>query len=251
MTYLLDSNTFIEAKNLYYAFDFCPAYWEWIIHENGAGHIFSIDRILQELSLGKDELADWAKERGEDFFLPIDEKTNSSFAKVANYVQSLPCSSTNKSAFLRVADPVLIAHAAAHGYTVVTREVAVPSGSQKIKIPNVCQTFGVPFTTPFEMMRQLKASFQMTSVLTKEEKETHDRIVEARRGELAYYEDKLKEMQDEIDEKQNELEDVEHELKDAKEELEKKEMDLGALNDELKALQQDRVELEADFYPPD
>ena len=44
MAYLLDSNTFIVAKNTYYSMDFCPGYWEWIIRENGAGNVFSIER---------------------------------------------------------------------------------------------------------------------------------------------------------------------------------------------------------------
>lgn len=26
--YLLDTNIFIQAKNLHYGFDFCPAFWE-------------------------------------------------------------------------------------------------------------------------------------------------------------------------------------------------------------------------------
>ena len=30
MAYLLDTNVFIQAKNLHYGFDFCPAFWEWI-----------------------------------------------------------------------------------------------------------------------------------------------------------------------------------------------------------------------------
>jgi hypothetical protein len=30
MAYLLDSNVFIQAKNLHYGFDFCPAFWDWI-----------------------------------------------------------------------------------------------------------------------------------------------------------------------------------------------------------------------------
>jgi hypothetical protein len=29
MPYLLDSNIFIQAKNLHYSFDFCPAFWDW------------------------------------------------------------------------------------------------------------------------------------------------------------------------------------------------------------------------------
>lgn len=31
MQYLLDANVFIEAKNRYYGFDFCPAFWNWLI----------------------------------------------------------------------------------------------------------------------------------------------------------------------------------------------------------------------------
>ncbi len=30
MRYLLDANVFIEAKNLYYAFDICPGFWTWM-----------------------------------------------------------------------------------------------------------------------------------------------------------------------------------------------------------------------------
>lgn len=30
MTYLLDTNTLIEAKNRYYRMAVCPAYWRWI-----------------------------------------------------------------------------------------------------------------------------------------------------------------------------------------------------------------------------
>lgn len=30
MAYLLDANVFIQAKNLQYGFDFCPAFWDWL-----------------------------------------------------------------------------------------------------------------------------------------------------------------------------------------------------------------------------
>ncbi len=35
MAYLLDADVFIRAKNLHYGFDFCPAFWEWLIAQNG------------------------------------------------------------------------------------------------------------------------------------------------------------------------------------------------------------------------
>ena len=44
MAYLLDTNVFIEAKNRYYSFEVCPGFWDWIVAENAAGHVFSILR---------------------------------------------------------------------------------------------------------------------------------------------------------------------------------------------------------------
>ena len=35
--YLLDANVFIQAKNLHYGFDFCPAFWDWLVEQNRAG----------------------------------------------------------------------------------------------------------------------------------------------------------------------------------------------------------------------
>ena len=32
MSYLLDSNVFMAAKNLHYGLDFCPAFWDWLAH---------------------------------------------------------------------------------------------------------------------------------------------------------------------------------------------------------------------------
>ena len=70
MAYFLDADVFIRAKNLQYGFDFCPAFWEWLIRQNRIGRLYSIERVGDELLAGTDELADWARERGESFFLP-------------------------------------------------------------------------------------------------------------------------------------------------------------------------------------
>jgi hypothetical protein len=60
--------------------------------------------------------------------------------------------------FLQVADYYLIAHALAHGHTVVTHEIASPS-TKKIKIPNVCIGLSIKFMTPYEMLRHERARF--------------------------------------------------------------------------------------------
>ena len=68
--YLLDSNVFIQAKDLHYGFDFCPAFWDWLVEQNRTGKVASVEKIEEELKAGNDELAEWAAKRGEGFFLP-------------------------------------------------------------------------------------------------------------------------------------------------------------------------------------
>ena len=60
--------------------------------------------------------------------------------------------------FLQVADYWLVAHALAHGFTIITYEVPAHS-ARKIKIPNACLGLGIHFMTPFEMLRRECARF--------------------------------------------------------------------------------------------
>lgn len=64
---------------------------------------------------------------------------------------------TEKIRFLEGADQWLIAKAGATGQTVVTHEVLVPPTSQKIKIPNICQQFNVPYMSAFDLLETLDA----------------------------------------------------------------------------------------------
>lgn len=72
MTYLLDANVFIQAKNLHYGLDFCPAFWDWLIAGNSAQQVFSIEKVGDEIFAVADELSNWAAQRGPDFFLKPD-----------------------------------------------------------------------------------------------------------------------------------------------------------------------------------
>ncbi len=83
MSYILDANVFIQAKNLHYGFDFCPAFWEWLIVNNKEKKVFSIEKVGDEIDAGDDELAKWADERGADFFLQPDAQTATEFANVS------------------------------------------------------------------------------------------------------------------------------------------------------------------------
>jgi hypothetical protein len=57
MAYLLDANVFIQAKNLHYGLDFCPAFWDWLIEANAANTVFSIEKVGDEVAAGADDRA--------------------------------------------------------------------------------------------------------------------------------------------------------------------------------------------------
>jgi hypothetical protein len=61
MSYLLDANVFIQAKNLHYGLDFCPAFGDWLVENNTAGKVFSIEKVGDEIDAGDDDLAQWTK----------------------------------------------------------------------------------------------------------------------------------------------------------------------------------------------
>lgn len=66
--FLLDANVFIQAKNLHYGFDFCPAFWDWMVAQNANGTVASIEKVSDELVGGGDELSDWAGAQEKSFF---------------------------------------------------------------------------------------------------------------------------------------------------------------------------------------
>ncbi len=72
MAYLLDANVFIQAKNLHYGLDFCPAFWDWLLAKNADDDVFSIEKVEDEIKAGGDELSDWASNLGAKFFLRPD-----------------------------------------------------------------------------------------------------------------------------------------------------------------------------------
>jgi Domain of unknown function (DUF4411) len=73
MAYLLDANVFIQAKNLHYGLDFCPAFWDWLERANAAGIVLSIEKVGDELKGGADELTTWASSHPAFFISPVPE----------------------------------------------------------------------------------------------------------------------------------------------------------------------------------
>jgi hypothetical protein len=156
--YLLDANIFIQAKNLQYGFDFCPAFWEWLLVANSANVVFSIEEVGKELKVGADQLATWAAARDDKFFLKPNAAVAGSLSETSTWAANSGFAAAAVSTFLGVADYHLVARAHADGYTVVTHEV-LDGATKRIKIPVACQGLGVGWMTPYQMLSAEKAEF--------------------------------------------------------------------------------------------
>lgn len=161
MPYLIDADVFIRAKNLHYGFDFCPGFWEWVEKGHDAGSVFSIEKVLDELRAGTDDLADWASAHSE-LFLPPTQPTLAALQQVSDWVVQQSYEATAIDTFLQSADYYLVAEALARGFDVVSHEI--PANSVKrVKIPNACVGVRVKCLTPFEMLRIEGARFVLES----------------------------------------------------------------------------------------
>ena len=163
-TYLVDSDVFITAKNLYYSFDICPGFWKSVIHHHREGRVFSVDRVRGELLAGRktEDLVRWVRDEvPEGFFVPVD--TNMvvlAYTDVMMWVQRNPMYFDHaKAKFATGADGWLVAYAQVHGATVVTNEQSAPESRKEIKLPDVCDQFGVRRDNTFVMLRALNIHF--------------------------------------------------------------------------------------------
>jgi hypothetical protein len=144
MKYLLDANSFIEPANKYYRLTSSTRFWDSLIDANRRGVVFSIHEIKVEILKKSDDLAAWAKVRGDEFFLKLDTTDLAKVSQVVDWVQKHSIfTQANRQSFFNGADPFLIAKANTGGYTIVTFEQH-HENSPKVKIPTVCQHFNVP-----------------------------------------------------------------------------------------------------------
>jgi Domain of unknown function (DUF4411) len=149
--YLFDCNSFNVLSN-YYPDQF-PSFWEKFEQSITAGQILSCKEVLNELGrLGHNEwIRTWAQAHKELFEPPTAEEGAfvAEIFKVPHFHQLV-----GKQPLLfghPVADPFIIASAAARGGCVVTEEQLKPHAA---KIPNVCDHFKVHCTNVEGFLKQ-------------------------------------------------------------------------------------------------
>lgn len=159
MRYCLDSNVHIEAHRRYYAFDIAPGFSEGLIRLAKQQMICSPIFVYDEIKNSDDELAQWARSNKDILFVEVDDTTQMVLREIADQV-TLLYEPHHVQKFLAGADPWVIAYAKAHQLSVVTmeswRHETVDKGkiSGRIKVPNICQRFGVTWEDTFALLRK-------------------------------------------------------------------------------------------------
>lgn len=165
--FILDANFFIQAHRIIYPLDVATGFWTKVKELSEHGKIISIDKVKNEIFENEDELTAWIKANiPESFF--VSTITSSVLANYANVARWANSQNTHYlpqaiSEFLDAenADAWLIAYAlsdTAHNY-IITQEISEPNKKSKIKIPDVCNHFGIKYANTIELFRKLDETF--------------------------------------------------------------------------------------------
>lgn len=160
-TYFVDTSVFIEIKS-HFGLDVCEGFWDWMVVGNAQKKVFSVEKVAEELGRGNDELADWAKKLGPEFFLPPDRKVIESLRDVSNLVSKQTYTQAAVSKFLDSADYYLVSSASAYDGVVVTYET-MERTNKRVKIPNVCQEFDIECVRPYRMLKEEGVRFVLAN----------------------------------------------------------------------------------------
>lgn len=162
--FLIDSNVFITPHLQYYPFDLAPSFWQQLETFIKDGTIVVMDVVKAEVLQGTDSLHDWMDnlEIG-DLLDRRRPEILAKYGEVLTHLQTNPCyhpGALHEWSRASVADPWLIAAAAALGYTIITLEkpnasLSPNAPSKKPKIPDVAREFNVPVRDLFYLMREL------------------------------------------------------------------------------------------------
>ncbi len=154
MLYLLDANTLIRANADYYPIDRVPQFWDWLVECGNAGLAKIPNEIAEEVTAGRDDVADWLRETNTKTALRLDERIDvARLRHVVAYGYAPDLDATEMQKIGK--DPFLVAYALGKSdRTVVTKEFSRPSKQRaNRKVPDVCDSCGVAWLNDFDFYR--------------------------------------------------------------------------------------------------
>ncbi|ADE86664.1 DUF4411 family protein [Rhodobacter capsulatus] len=155
MIYLLDANTLIRANADYYPIERIPQFWDWLIGCGQTGLVKIPNEIADEVTAGRDDVADWLKEAEAKNALRLSERVDITALRhvvATGYAPDLDSTEMQKIG----KDPFLIAYALGKpDRRVVTKEQSKPSKIRSNrKVPDVCDACGVTWLNDFGFYRE-------------------------------------------------------------------------------------------------
>lgn len=125
-------------------------------HQGNDGHLKLPFEVYDEIASGNDELARWIASDGRSALIAEAEVDRAVFNRVLTEGYASDLNDTELEKIGR--DAFLIAYGVmgAPDCTIVTREVSKPTATRSNrKVPDVCDQFGVPWITDFQLWRVL------------------------------------------------------------------------------------------------
>ena len=167
--YLFDSDVLISAARLHYAPAHCQIFWDWLSAGHQAGLFFSIDKVRDELQVGKDDvLKAWAEQNAAFFkpsltSLPMWGKLT---RMAADPQRGFKVGAIKKFNDEKLADAWLIALAAQAGFVLISNEVSAPLSKAAIKLPDAAEWLEVKTAKLFDIFK-LHAGHNFSFIITK------------------------------------------------------------------------------------
>lgn len=154
LLYFLDASMLIRAKNEYYEFGRVDEYWDWLSHHAQNNRVKIPLEIFEEITVGKDELSDWAK-KNKEILLFLEEVDISLVQRVIQDGYAPDLNDIEIESLGR--DPFLIAYALKDksNRCLVTMEGRSQRKRQNRTIPSVCDDLGIRSINAFEFGREL------------------------------------------------------------------------------------------------
>jgi len=156
--YIIDANVFITAHRQLYPFDIAPSFWDQLVEKASDKIIIIIEEVQKELLRNKDSLTEWYTSQSSNFtVLRIpNQEVIESYKKIINGINgNNKYKQSAKDEFASIADSWLCAYALAYGETIVTLEKHQTEIKNRIKIPNVCEEFGIKYIDLLQFMRNI------------------------------------------------------------------------------------------------
>ena len=154
MSYWLDTDVLIQAKNKPYKFDRVPQFWSFVDEKLQTGEVRASSMNYKEWTDGTDDLSEWCKRRkANGLAVKPSKDVQDCYQKVCDHVVS-KYKPHQAAEFLKGADGWVIAHAMAEGGIVVTEEVRRTTKTS-VKVPIVCKALGVRCVDTYQMLDDL------------------------------------------------------------------------------------------------